>query len=142
MNSRSFLYVLALSLVFGTGCASNRPYMLRYEPEKVQLVGTLTLQTFPGRPNYRDIHAGDEPETCWILMLDHPIRMLENGQDILGIPEERVTNVQLLVPELLYSTCHRLVNRKVLTKGTLFHAHTGHQHALVLMDTKDVYELK
>jgi len=45
---------------------------MNYEPDAVSLTGKIIRKTFPGRPNYESIKAGDEPETYWILISDKP----------------------------------------------------------------------
>ena len=49
------------------------PGCLPYEPEPVQMTGTLVRLTFPGRPNYESIEEGDEPETGFYLELSRGV---------------------------------------------------------------------
>src|SRR5947209_6316965 len=37
-----------------------------------QRLGTLRQKTFPGPPNYEDVHKGDKNETLWLLKPDSP----------------------------------------------------------------------
>ena len=110
-----------------------RPGCLRYEPAEVELVGVMTRETFPGRPNYESVEAGDEPETHWILALEKPVCVDGTKGDDTDVSERGVQRLQLVLSQDQYAACGFLLGRKVRVSGTLFHAITGHHHTSVLM---------
>jgi hypothetical protein len=107
---------------------------LSYEPTVVELKGTLTVKTFFGPPNYGENPKTDSKEKEWILKLNEPVDVI--GDD--GYPETiSVHGVRDL--ELVLSGRHsELIGKKVIAKGTLFHAQTGHHHTDVLMEVQSI----
>lgn len=110
---------------------------LNYEPEEVKLRGTIIRQTFPGRPNYESIRHGDEPETYWILRMKQPVCVSASTD---WERESHVTNLQLVFKgeENQYKRYRRLLGRRVVVSGSLYHAHTGHHHTKVLLTVGDI----
>ena len=124
---RTLIFLLVASRIC---IGANRS--LRYEPDKVGLVGTLELQTFPGRPNYESIKEGDEIETQWYLRLESPIDLESNPNDKSGNwePEKDVTIVQLVIDDKDWPK--RGIGKRIRATGSLFHRWSGHHHARVL----------
>ena len=120
-----------------TSRLSDKQIEIYYEPETVSLAGKLSLETFPGPPNYDNIKTGDQPETCWILNLDEPVTVIPKPEkkDEINEPETGVRWLQLVmdykkvVPKKLGFN----INKKVKVTGTLYHALTGHHHTTVLL---------
>jgi len=44
-----------------------------YDGDAVSLLGTITLETFPGPPNFSSLYRGDEPISEFVLELDEPL---------------------------------------------------------------------
>lgn len=114
-----------------------------YEPFVVTLSGQVYTQTFPGRPNYEDIKAGDEKEIHWILDLESPISVVpREGKDPDGLndPEESVRKIQIvMMPEYRF----RFQNgKRYKISGSLFHAISGHHRTPVLIELKKAEEIK
>lgn len=123
-----FLPVLSIAQVEIAGCKS-------YEPALVSLHGTLIQKTFPGPPNYRDIHKGDEPESIWLVTLDSPICVDEDKvQPDLNPSQKNVRKVQLVLNKEHSEQANALRGKRVVATGTLFGAHTGHHHTSVLLN--------
>ena len=58
-----------LFMLLASSCLAGNA-IVTYEPEIVELVGTLDLQTFPGPPNYDSIQKGDDIERHFYLKLN------------------------------------------------------------------------
>src|ERR1700722_16459982 len=105
-----------------------------YEPAVVTLHGSLIRKTFPGPPNYSDIHKGDRAETYFLLNLDSPICLNTDKSDPdLRPSQKNVRTVQLVLEEGTYELVKPLLGKKVVASGSLFTAHTGHHHTPVLL---------
>ena len=105
-----------------------------YEPAVVTLHGSLIRKTFPGPPNYSDIHKGDRAETYFLLNLDSPICLdMDKSDPDLRPSQKNVRTVQLVLEEGTYERFKPLLGKKVVASGSLFAAHTGHHHTPVLL---------
>ncbi|MCW2389245.1 hypothetical protein M2333_002291 [Sphingobium sp. B11D3B] len=93
----------------------------------VTVAGKLTLQSFPGPPNYESVAQGDAEEQVFILELPRRI-CLEDGEFADG--SERFDRVQVhaMEPALLRALQHA-VGQDVTVAGRAVGAHTGHHHA-------------
>src|SRR5258705_13599459 len=76
MSSKNFCF-LFLFIVFCVSALTNvvcpaqgNPKPLRYELDKVTLVGTIVSRTFYGPPNYGEDPKIDSKERQYILLLD------------------------------------------------------------------------
>lgn len=114
---------------------------LSYEPATVTLKGTISRKTFPGPPNYESVKEGDQPETYWVLHLTQPI-CVERGADLDDVPEEDVSDLQLVWRGEQYARNLKLLNKRVVISGKLFHSITGHHHTTVLIDVTEIRGLK
>lgn len=127
--------------------ASNRVFT--YEPEQIELSGTLDLQTFPGPPNYDSIKNGDEIERHFYLKLDYPIDLvpLVSGHPTVSNPdpEKNVRIVQLSInagDDALWAKFRKAgIGARIKILGTLFHQFTGHHHSRVLLNVKKMEPL-
>jgi Domain of unknown function (DUF4431) len=129
-----------LLLLFATSIyAAAQENCLSYEPDTVELSGTISRKTLPGPPNYESIRKGDKPETLWILHLDRPICVTGNTDDV-NEPERNVTDLQLVLDEKQYAQVRKFTGQRIrLTMtGTLFHAHTAHHRTSVLLAVKGI----
>lgn len=130
------LFALLLWLPLNSFSASaQRQPCLAYEPEVVQLIGTITKKTFPGPPNYRSIRKGDKPETYWVLQLPDTVCTQATGDNDA---EDAVTQLQLILNGKQYARYKKFIGRKVSVTGKLSHAITGHHHTPVLMEVTEI----
>jgi Domain of unknown function (DUF4431) len=121
-----------------------------YEPEQVELTGKLTLQTFPGPPNFESIKGGDAIERHFYLKLDRPIDVLPlpGGHPTVSNPEleRNVKIIQLSIDaedNPLWAKFRKVGrNARVKILGTLFHRFTGHHHSRILLIVKKMDTLK
>jgi hypothetical protein len=105
-----------------------------YEPASVSLHGTLRQKTFPGPPNYEDVHKGDKVETFWLLKLNSPICVAQDKSDPdLNPGQKDVREVELVLNNEQAGRANLLLSKRVVATGTLFGAHTGHHHTPVLL---------
>ena len=141
-KATSFCFVGLLTIVAHvSGSEPTKKAHVFYEPESTVLAGILTRETFPGRPNYESVKAGDEPETFWILNLSQPIDVaIKPGlKDELNEPEKAVHRLQLIVDyeKVVPKKLGFQAGKTVRVVGTLSHAITGHHHTDVLIDVQE-----
>jgi hypothetical protein len=126
-------------LVLGGFCPSaSGQKCLEYGPT-VSLTGTLRSEVFPGPPNYESIKRGDRKERAIILTL--ATRACTTGNDPQGfdVPESGIREMQLVVTkDTHWKTVRRLMGKRAIVTGTLFHAHTGHHRTKVLIDVASI----
>ena len=122
---------------------------LTYEPTKVELTGTLDLQTFPGPPNYESIQEGDEIERHFYLKLDAPVDVMPRGEHpTVDNPEEEknIKVMQLAIDaedDTLWARFRRAgKGAHVKIRGSLFRRFTGHHHSRVLLGVNEMEPLK
>ncbi len=106
---------------------------LKYEPAIVTLQGTLTLDAFPGPPEYASIADGDEVQQYWILNLDNPVKVVIDPGEELFVTHDNVRKIQLVCPQGCRKLLHPRAGQKVSLVGTLYSAHTAQHHTSVLM---------
>ena len=143
MKSKIIILIVTI-LVCAVFAISQNPHSnktspcLDYEPSRVELVGTIKRQTFPGRPNYESIAKCDEPEPYWILHVAKPF-CVNASEDWLE-KEIRVSRVQLVFigSGNEYRRYRQLVGRKVVVAGSLFHQITGHHHTKILLTVNSI----
>ena len=132
MNSLLLTLILFLPTV-GFSTESQTYY---YDPQIVELSGTIERQTFPGRPGYESIKNGDEVERGFYLRLTSPINVdfLKNNSDGNAEPEKNTGVIQLTWnaknPERVL---RKAAGKNVILKGHQIHGYNGHHHAQVLM---------
>jgi hypothetical protein len=109
---------------------------LDYWPAVVELEGNLRIKTLFGPPNFGENPETDSKERSWIMSLSRPISVRGKADSDLGLDSvvEDVRELQLV----LRKPRKDLIGKKVIVKGTLFHAHTGHHHTEVLMDVQSI----
>jgi hypothetical protein len=106
---------------------------LKYEPDTVKVVGVIERDTFPGRPNYESIKDGDESEIYWILKLSKSVCVIGKPNDDLNESENNITEMQLVLTEEQYDVYRKLIGKKVVVSGTLFHSISAHHKTTVLI---------
>ncbi|MDK2770382.1 MAG: DUF4431 domain-containing protein [Sphingomonas sp.] len=136
MNSR--IFVSAMLLIFTsqpvaiaqvTGPRTPEGCIRVSDPEsKVSVSGRLTLQLFPGAPNFESIAAGDAEERTFIVEL--PLEAcIDDGGDFAD-PAEKFVTVQVSgAQDRLSAVLKAAVGYKVTIEGEGFASHTGHHHA-------------
>ncbi len=78
MRTRFFIRVTAWSLLCALPSSllaaeePSRGGCYEYEGDAVSLLGTIRLETFPGKPDFLSVHRGDEPVSELVLELDEP----------------------------------------------------------------------
>lgn len=133
---RFFLWMSLWLLSFFVYSANQQ---LNYEPQVVNVSGTIDLELFPGPPNYESIHKGDASEKVILLKLDTPIDVVPaaNEKNELSVPE---TNINVIQVALMDEKDWKMVKEgeHMCVKGTLFHEHTAHHHATVLISVQKI----
>jgi hypothetical protein len=129
---------MALFFAFVAVSAPGHPQCLNYEPSIVQLTGIMKRITYPGRPNYESIEAGDEPDTGWYLILKHPICTNEKATDDNYPALTNESKIQLVVRAAQYGEYRHFVNSTVAVEGSLFAASTGHHHTNLLLQVTSI----
>jgi hypothetical protein len=108
---------------------------LPYEPDTVALTGRLERRTFPGLPNFESVTRGDEAETGFYLVVTRPLCVTRNVEEI-NQPAAGVGVVQLVLDQHGYDRLRASLGHRVTVRGTLFHSHTGHHHAELLLEVE------
>ncbi len=108
------------------------------EGDEVTLQGSISTQTFPGRPNYESIEMGDEAETVEILKTNKDICIGGTYPD----SEERYTlsglskfHLILNAPEHIKTTD---ASQSFIVTGHLQRAITGHHHTPVVIEVNKI----
>ena len=93
--------------------------------------GVLTVQSFPGPPNYESVAKGDANEEALILEL--PRRTCaDDGDNLDSTTMFNRVHVSSLVPALL-DVLNAAVGKRVTVHGEAFGAQTGHHHAPLVL---------
>ncbi len=93
------------------------------------------MRLFYGPPNFGENPKTDSKELHRILVLDTPINV--RGQTDMDRGNDRVENVQE-VQLVTAKPLKEMIGKKVIVKGTLFRAHTGHHHTDVLIIVQSI----
>lgn len=109
-----------------------------FEPDIVTLEGYLETKKYQGPPNYEGRPEKDQFETALIVTLSKTISVRRrdndpvNGEDVLNVSE-----VQLICADR-QTGCGNYLGKNVRVFGSLFTAHTGHHHAKILMEVREI----
>jgi hypothetical protein len=128
----SFVALVGLSL----GVSNASAQCLEYEPAVSTLRGLLVRATFPGPPTFESVRTGDAPESTWLLSLDSEICV--TARDDINVETGNQKSIQLVLIGDSFDKYRALLGQRVTVVGTLFHAHTGHHHTNLLLETKDI----
>jgi hypothetical protein len=135
---RSIATVVVFALASMSAEAASAP-CLEYEPQVVEMRGALSVETFPGPPNFSDLAKGDKPERVWILTLSQPICVSANTSDELYRAVPKATRVQVGFADFDgYKRYESMLGHDVVVSGSLFPAHTGHHHTDILMTIRTI----
>jgi hypothetical protein len=89
----------------------------------------VTLKTFPGPPNYEDVHGGDRPETEWIITPP------ADAPGWLG----KVQDYELIVLDPRREAALKIkLGQYVTVEGTVEMATTGHHHTPYVIRAQQV----
>jgi hypothetical protein len=133
-------FVLPL-LLCGFSEATQEKGWVSYQPAVVELKGTLTLRRYYGPPNYGENPKTDTKEAMFILILSQPVNVRGNPDPKAGFDRQSVKNIRRI--QLVITMPYKeFIGKKVLVKGTLFHAFTGHHHTKVLMEVQSIEEFR
>lgn len=109
---------------------------LRFESANTEIVGALIERHFPGPPNYESVARGDVDERAFIVELGSPVCVeAEPGEEAPEAPLSGVCSVHV------YSTdidLGRFVGKRLVIRGRIFEAFTGHHHAPVVLEVTSV----
>lgn len=125
--------LLAFLLVWAVlaGAPVSAAELLEYEPVVVRLSGVIVIEAFYGPPGYGEDPENDSIERAAILVLDKPVAVRTEPDDIMDSDSAGdVRRIQLIIrdPKISAKTW-----RHVVIEGRLFRAETGHHHTHVLM---------
>ena len=141
LNTSTIIILFALILARSVDTSAQEKRWLSYEPEIVELEGRLTVEWKYGPPNF-----GENPKTDAKVRV--PVLVLTKGVSVHGNPEafpfnvevKGIRRIQLIVfnPKSPYK---EFVGKKVVVKGTLFHAHKAGHYTDVVMDVRSMNQL-
>ncbi|KTC99375.1 DUF4431 domain-containing protein [Legionella erythra] len=136
------MFYLLLSLFSFSAFATSDPCIVA--GQETQLSGTIHIETFAGLPDYESIQKGDTPETYWILITDKPY--CGQGEDFNNpgqmIMEKNQSRFQLVLTPEQYQQWKGLLQNKLVVKGSMFMAHTGHHHTPLLIEVTNIMAVK
>jgi len=115
--------------------SSSHGGCLAYEPDTVALTGRLERRTFPGQPNFESVARGDEAEPGYYLVVNRTLCVTRNLDEV-NQPAAGVGVVQLVLDQRGYDRLRPSLGHQVTVRGTLFHSHTGHHHAELLLEVE------
>jgi hypothetical protein len=98
----------------------------------VSLSGVLERRTYPGRPNFESIDAGDEPETGFYLVLPKAA-CFDAGSDPDAANVSDVRLVQLNLKPEQYDQLRPYLGKSISIQGAVYEAMSGHHHAPVVL---------
>ena len=130
------MLLLLLAGLLSSVSLSGRPLQagcLPYGPDTVSVAGTLERRTYPGHPNYASIAEGDEPETGFYLRLSKPVCTVADTTAPDAPALRGVRLVQLVLNSTGYAALRPRLRQRVVLRGTLFGALTGHHYAPLLL---------
>ncbi len=110
------------------------PTNYQYEPAISIITGTLTKENFWCPPTFGEDTLSDKKEICPILLIDNPITIKADSSDVVNETKTNVSKIQLLTNLNLENYFYK----KLLVKGKLFCAQTGHHHTEVLISATEI----
>jgi hypothetical protein len=133
------LVVFLLMVMASEAQSTMSSACLAYGPAITVVSGTLARKSFPGQPNYENVHKGDAKETYWFVELLKPICVYEDkNEPDLNPLQKGVHSIQLVLSPRDYDLYKGLVGKPVLATGKLFGAISGHHHTPVLLATSSM----
>jgi len=114
----------------GEFARAQSPLCLPYEPETVELTGTVQRTLGYGPPGFGETPDRDTKEIFYSLQLTAPI-CVSGGDDPDQPAEASIRNLQIAFTRVAFDKT--LPGHRVRITGTLFHSTTGHHHTNVLI---------
>jgi hypothetical protein len=141
---KASLLLTVASFVF-VGCkvsdtTSGGERWVSYEPEEVELTGTLTTEVRYRPPMYGEDPTTDKEVRPLMLVLSEPVSVREIPGDELFRSFRNVRKMHLVFVDHDPLAYDHLIGKSVVVVGTLFPGHTGHHHTEVLIDAKSIRE--
>ncbi len=138
--TRAIALVLLL-LPWSSSCGASGPSeeerWVSYEPTVIELSGMLTVSMRFGPPNYGENPETDEPLKIPVLVLSEPVNVRGDPDAEVNIESVHgVKEIQLIF--LRQRNYDGLVNSRVVARGTLSHAVSGHHFTEVVMTVEDL----
>jgi hypothetical protein len=98
----------------------------------ISMSGVLERRTFPGRPNFESISAGDEPEIGFYLVLPNAA-CFDAGADPDAPNLTGVRLIQLNLNADQYDQLRPYLGTTVAIQGWAYEAMSGHHHAPIVL---------
>lgn len=130
------LLVVFCAAVLATPVQLAAAAVYHYEPEQVELSGTLIEKSFYGPPGYGEDPEHDSKEPAYVILLPEPATVVPAAGDATNERHDEVSEVQVVNGKQL--PLRPLLNKKVTLRGTLFSAITGHHHTDVLINLEEI----
>ena len=136
----SLFSVLAVGSSQCSAQQNNKPCFEVSDLNVISLTGTLSIQLFPGIPNFQSIAAGDEEERTFILELNEKICIRD--KEGFADPNHKFFTVHLKAQGQLRKILDASETQSLEVKGIGYPSHTGHHHAPLVLDVNDITVLK
>ena len=94
------------------------------DEKSIQISGIVSVEVFPGPPNYESIKTGDKAERVFILNTK-----LENKYEKLQL-------VVLEDFESKFKILNQNIGKRIEVQGSIWEANTGHHHTAFLITAK------
>jgi hypothetical protein len=131
------LLFLSWGLACGASGSSEEERWVSYEPTVIELSGMLMVSMKFGPPNYGEDPETDERLKVPVLVLSEPLNVRGDPDAQVNIESVRgVKEIQLIF--LRQRNYDGLVNSRVVARGTLSHAVSGHHFTEVVMTVEDL----
>jgi hypothetical protein len=131
-----FAFLLPVSIASSYG-KSNESKVHDYG-KKTTLEGIVETRVYPGPPNYESVRNGDLAEHIWLIKLNSPINLRDDGDPTSN--NEAENDIRALQLVIQWPKNERLLEQSIghslIITGSLFHALTGHHHLKVLMSVE------
>jgi hypothetical protein len=97
----------------------------QFDGKPIRAIGVVSVEVFPGRPNYGSIKEGDVREEAWILTTSK---------------RERFHLVVVTDSKPKFAMLRRCLGKSVRVDGTVWEAHTGHHRTPFLITVRSIVE--
>lgn len=119
------MLVLLVGTMMLASEARSETSCLPYEPAVVELKGSVVYRTFA--------EANDRPERVALLLLDEPICVEAQPEGDFNVSEGDQVVIHLNADPARFGSEGDLAGRTVTATGTLYHAHSAHHHAALVL---------
>jgi hypothetical protein len=133
------LVALVLFVVNGFKTSAQEKRWLSYEPEVVEIEGRLMVQRKYGPPNFGENPRTDSKVRVPLLVLSEVVNIRGDPRDAVNSEVRAVRRIQLVFFDTSYK---KFIGKRVLVKGTLFHANTGGHYTDVVMSVRSISSIR